>query len=208
MGIAHHLKKKFLTGFIILIPLLVTVYVIYFIVSSADAVISPVMKNLTLELTGTEIYVPGAGFILFVIIAYVTGVLASNYFGKRLLSRGEAILRKIPFVKGIYSSVKDMTTAFSAEKAEAFQGVVLTEFPFPGRYALGFITNRTCMAGFSLCSVFVPTTPNPTGGYLIMVREEELKFLDIPVDAALRYIVSLGTSQIELPWTKGNSSSS
>jgi uncharacterized membrane protein len=203
MDVGKHLKKKFLTGLFILIPLLVTAYVIYLIVSTVDMVISPVLKNLTLQVTGQELYVPGAGFFLFLAFVYAAGVLASNYMGKRILVYGESMLRKIPFVKGVYSSVKDMTTAFSAEKAESFQGVVLTEFPFPGRFAVGFITNRACtIEGQNFCTVFIPTTPNPTSGYLVMVREEELKFLDLPVDRALRYIVSLGTSTTELPWTR------
>ena len=154
-----------------------------------------------MEVTGKELYVPGTGFFVFLALVYVAGLFASNYIGKQIFAYGESLLQKIPFVKGVYSSVKDMTTAFSAEKAESFQGVVLTEFPFPGRFAMGFITNRTCtIEGQSLCTVFIPTTPNPTSGYLIMVREEELKFLDLPVDKALRYIVSLGTSPTELPW--------
>lgn len=201
MIMTKHLKKHFFTGLVILIPLLVTVYVIYLVISSVDVVISPIIKKVTLQFTGRELYVAGTGFFLFLIIVYLTGVLASNYVGKRLLHCGEMVLKRIPFVKGIYSSVKDMTTAFSAEKAATFQGVALTEFPFARRYAIGFITKRTATAeGRNLCSVFIPTTPNPTSGYLIMVREEDLIPLDMPVDKALGYIISLGTSPIKLPW--------
>jgi uncharacterized membrane protein len=205
MIVTRHFKKQFFTGLVILIPLLVTVYVIYLVISSVDTVISPIIRKVTVQLTGKDLYVPGTGFFLFLIIVYLTGVLASNYIGKRLLHCGEMVLKKIPFVKGIYSSVKDMTTAFSAEKASTFQGVALTEFPFARRYAIGFITKRTTTEeGRSICSVFIPTTPNPTSGYLIMVREEDLILLDMPVDKALGYIVSLGTSPIRLPWIEKN----
>ena len=205
-----HLEKTFFTGLFILIPLLVTVYIVYAVISSVDAFISPIIRNITSEATGKALYIPGTGFILFVIITYLVGVLASNYAGKRLLGYGEAIVRKIPFVKVIYGSVKDMIDAFSSEKVKSFKEVVLIEFPFKGRYAVGFITKRIQQAGEEkrLCSVFVPTTPNPTSGYLIIVPEEELVPLDMPVEDAIKYIVSLGTLKVEPEWKKSVSSAS
>ncbi len=196
-----HLEKTFFTGLFILIPLLVTVYIVYTVISSVDAFISPIIKNITSEATGKALYIPGTGFILFVIIAYLTGVLASNYVGKRFLGHGEAIVRKIPFVKVIYGSVKDMIDAFSSEKVKSFKEVVLIEFPFKGRYAVGFITKRIrSREEKRLCSVFVPTTPNPTGGYLLIVPEEELVPLEMSVEDAIKYIVSLGTLKVEVEW--------
>lgn len=209
MNITNHLKKKFLTGLFVLIPVVVTIYVIYLVISFVDTIIAPVIRNITLYVTGKAIYVPGTGLILFVVVAYGTGVLASNYIGKKLLSSGERMLRRIPFVKGIYSSVKDMTEAFSSEKKRSFKEVVLAEFPMKGRYVLGFVTNRTGMRPEKdICTVFLPTTPNPTSGYLIMIPEEELIFLQLPVDDALKYIVSLGTSRVDLEWKEKVSSSS
>ena len=201
MDLTKHLKKKFLTGLFVLIPLLVTIYIIYLVISFVDTILSPVISNITLRLTGKEIYVPGTGLFLFAVVAYATGILASNYIGKRMLSYGERLVKKIPFVKGIYSSVKDMTDSFSSEKKHSFQEVVLAEFPFQGRYAIGFVTNRiTGQSSEELCTVFVPTTPNPTSGYLIIIPEGELIFLNMPVDNALKYIISLGTAGIELAW--------
>jgi uncharacterized membrane protein len=201
MDLTKHLKKKFFTGLFVLIPLLVTIYIIYIVISFVDTIIAPVLRNITLHLTGKEIYVPGTGLFLFVVVAYTTGVLASNYIGKRFLTYGERMLKKIPFVKGIYSSVKDMTDSFSSEKKRSFKEVVLAEFPFQGRYAIGFVTSRISkQTNEKLCSVFVPTTPNPTSGYLIVIPEKELIFLDLTVDNALKYIISLGTAGIELSW--------
>jgi uncharacterized membrane protein len=201
MDLTKHLKKKFLTGLFVLIPLLVTIYIIYLVISFVDTILSPVISNITLRLTGKEIYVPGTGLFLFAVVAYATGILASNYIGKRMLSYGERLVKKIPFVKGIYSSVKDMTDSFSSEKKHSFKEVVLAEFPFQGRYVIGFVTNRiTGQSSEELCTVFVPTTPNPTSGYLIIIPEGELIFLDMPVDNALKYIISLGTAGIELAW--------
>ena len=205
MNLSKHLKKKFLTGLFILIPLIITMYIVYLIISSIEAMVSPVIRNIFSQIIGHEVYMPGTGFILFIVIVYVTGVVASNYFGKALLVYGENFLKKIPFIKGIYGSVKDMTDAFSSEKIKSFREVVLIEFPFQGRYALGFVTKRIQLEDRSLCSVFIPTTPNPTSGYLIMAKEEELVFLDMHTDDALKYIVSLGTSRVELPWKEKKS---
>jgi len=201
MDLTKHLKKKSLTGLFVLIPLLVTIYIIYLVISFVDTILAPPISNITLRLTGKEIYVPGTGLFLFAVVAYATGVLASNYIGKRMLSYGERMVKKIPFVKGIYSSVKDMTDSFSSEKKHSFKEVVLAEFPFRGRYAIGFVTSRiTGQSNEELCTVFVPTTPNPTSGYIIIIPERELVFLDMPVDNALKYIISLGTAGIELAW--------
>lgn len=205
MNIAKHIKGKFLTGLFILIPLIVTIYIVYVIISFFEPFVGPLVKNVLLRLTGQEIYIPGIGFILFIIITYVTGMAASNYFGKTALSRGEKVLRRIPFVKTIYSSVKDMTEAFSSDKIKSFKETVLVEFPFPGRYAIGFVTNRIVMEGKPFCTVFIPPTPIPTAGFLVIVREEELKFLDITIDNALKYIISLGTAKIEFSWKEKKS---
>jgi uncharacterized membrane protein len=201
MDVTKHLKKKFITGLFVLIPLLVTIYIIYIVISFVDTIIAPVIRNITFHFLGKEIYIPGTGLFLFVLLAYVTGVFASNYIGNRFLLYGEKMLRKIPFVKGIYSSVKDMTDSFSSEKRRSFKEVVFAEFPSQGRYAIGFVTNRMkSQPGEEFCSVFIPTTPNPTSGFLILIPEKELIFLDLPVDDALKYIISLGTAGIELVW--------
>lgn len=201
MDVTKHLKKKFITGLFVLIPLLVTIYIIYLVISFVDTILAPVIQNITFHLFEKEIHIPGTGLFLFVIFAYITGLIASNYIGNRFFSYGERMLRKIPFVKGIYSSVKDMTDSFSSEKKRSFKEVVLAEFPFQGRYALGFVTSRIAgQSGEEFCSVFIPTTPNPTSGFLIVIPKKQLIFLDLPVDNALKYIISLGTAGIELVW--------
>ena len=201
MDVTKHLKKKFITGFFVLIPLLVTIYITYLVISFVDTILAPAIRNITFHLVGKEMYIPGTGLFLFAGFAYVTGVLASNYLGNRFLSYGEKILRKIPFVKVIYSSVKDMTDSFSSEKKRSFKEVVLAEFPSPGRYTIGFVTNRIKdQSGKEHCAVFVPTTPNPTSGFLIIIPERQLIFLDLSVDNALKYIISLGTAGSEIAW--------
>jgi len=195
MSVANHLKKKFITGLLVLIPLIVTAYIIYLVVSFMEGFIGPALSNIFYQVFRREVYVTGMACIIFVVITYLTGLFVSNYFGRTVFSRGERLVKRIPIVKSIYGSIKDMTEAFSSEKIKSFKEVVLIEFPFPGRYAIGLVTNRVEIRGLPHCSVFVPTTPNPTSGYIILVKEEDLLFLDMATDDALKYIISLGTSR-------------
>ncbi|MCX8110362.1 MAG: DUF502 domain-containing protein [Syntrophorhabdaceae bacterium] len=206
MATSKHIKKTFITGIFILIPLVATAYIIYFIISSIDVIIAPLIRNITFYVTGHEIYIPGTGIIIFIVITYLTGMLASNYFGKKILYYGDLVIKKIPFVKGIYTSVKDIVYTFSSEKTRSFKEVVLVEIPAGGRYFLGFVTKRTkTKAGENLCSVFIPTTPNPTSGFLIFAREDDLIFIDMSVEDALKHIISLGLTQSELIWNEKRS---
>ncbi|MBP1749568.1 MAG: hypothetical protein H6Q52_2107 [Deltaproteobacteria bacterium] len=195
MTLANHLKKKFVTGLLILIPVIVTAYIIYLVVSFIENFIGPALRNIFLQVFQREVYITGTAFLIFIVITYLTGVFASNYFGKTVFARGEKIVTKIPIVKSIYGSVKDMTEAFSSDKIKSFKEVVLIEFPFKERYAIGLVTNRVELNGMRHCSVFVPTTPNPTSGYIIFAPEADLLFLDMGTDDALKYIISLGTSR-------------
>lgn len=200
MSIAKHIKSKFLTGLFILILLIVTIYIIYVIISFFEPLVGPFVRDALFRLTGHELYIPGLGFIFFIIITYLTGAIASNYFGKTALSRGERLLKRIPVVKSIYGSVKEMTEAFSSDKVKSFKEAVLVQFPFAGRYTIGFVTKRIEIEGKQFCAVFIPPTPIPTAGCPVMVKEEELKFLNISIDTAVKYIISLGTTKIDLSW--------
>ncbi len=206
MKLTRHLKTKLITGFLVVIPLLVTIYIVYAVISFADRLAAPLMKGLSFQISGTEWYLPGTGVVLFIVFVYVAGLISSNYLGTRLIIFGEGLLHRIPFVKSIYSSVKDMTEAFSSEKKRSFKDVVLVQFPSPGRYALGFVVDRIQVSSLpAMCSVFVPTAPNPTSGYLIMVPDSELSFLDMGVDDALKYIISIGTARTSAQWKEKRS---
>lgn len=200
MSLAKHLKKKFITGLLVLIPLIVTGYIVYLVVSFIEGFIGPALRNIFFQVFQREVYITGMACIIFVVMTYLTGLLVSNYFGKTLFSRGERLVKRIPIVKSIYGSVKDMIEAFSSEKIKSFKEVVLIEFPFQGRLAIGLVTNRVEIDGLKHCAVFVPTTPNPTSGYIIIAKEEDLLFLDMTTDEALKYIISLGTSRSGSIW--------
>jgi uncharacterized membrane protein len=200
MQLARHFKAKLFTGLFVLLPALVTLYIVYLVASSLDGILSPLLTSVSSSIFDRPIYIPGLGLLFFVIITYVTGILTSNYAGKRLLSYGEALFKKIPFVKSIYSSTKDFVEVFSSDKLNSFNGVVVTEFPREGCYTVGLVTGLLHHGPFKFRSVFVPTTPNPTSGYLLLVPEDKLFFIPISVEDAIKYIVSLGTSKVDLRW--------
>ncbi len=200
MPLTRHVKTKLLTGVFVLIPVLVSLYAVYLIVSFLDNIASPILTNIFSGAYGRPLYIPGLGLLLFILITYVTGVITSNYAGKRVVSCGEALFRRIPFVKSIYGSTKDFMEAFSPDKLSSFRGVVMIEFPREGCYTLGLVTGRLQRESVTFCSVFVATAPNPTAGYVILVPEDNLCFVDISVEDAIKYIVSLGTSKVSLKW--------
>lgn len=139
-----------------------------------------------------------------VFLITVVGFLARNYFDKRLVEWIDAAMRRIPFLNKIYSATKQVNDAFSPNNKTAFRTVVLVEFPRPGVYTLGFITSEQPQAirgneGEKLVCVFVPTTPNPTGGYLLLVPEDKVRKLEMSVGDGIKYVISLGSISREAP---------
>jgi uncharacterized membrane protein len=140
---------------------------------------------------------------LSLIILLFTGIIATNYFGQRLVSWGESILSRIPLVRSIYKMVKQVINAVFSTNSEAFRKVVLIEYPRQGSWSLAFLTGTNTEINNKtknkMVSVFVPTTPNPTSGFLLMLSKEEVIELDMSIDEALKFIISLGV----MPPTQG-----
>jgi uncharacterized membrane protein len=142
-------------------------------------------------------HIPGLGVVLSAAILLLTGVIAANFFGARLIRLWEALLGRIPFVKSIYSSVKQVSDTLLSDSGNAFRKALLVEFPYPGCWTIAFLTGTpgasvaTHMQGEHV-SVYVPTTPNPTSGYFVMLPRSRVHELDITVDEALKYIISMG----------------
>jgi uncharacterized membrane protein len=142
-------------------------------------------------------YIPGIGVILSLILLLVTGVIATNYLGQRLVGWGESILSKIPLVRSIYKTVKQVINAVLSTNSEAFRKVVLIEYPRKGLWSIAFQTgaaNAVINAKIKdeMISIFIPTTPNPTSGFLMMIPKQEVIELDMSIDEALKFIISLG----------------
>jgi uncharacterized membrane protein len=196
-------KKSFrsylLTGLIVWLPILVTFGVLRFIVELLDKTIALLPNAYQPEqLFGMKM--PGLGVVLSFLLLLGTGIFATNFFGQRIMAWGEALLSKIPLVRSIYNAVKQVMNAIFASNSQAFRKVLLVEFPRKDSWSVAFLTGSsipevTSNMGEEMLSVFIPTTPNPTSGFLIMVPKSQAIELNMTIDEALKLIISLGVVQ-------------
>ncbi|HTT13747.1 MAG TPA: DUF502 domain-containing protein [Burkholderiaceae bacterium] len=190
------LKKYLMTGLLIWVPLAVTLWVLNLIVSEMDQTVRLLPAAWQpKQLFGFDI--PGLGLLLSAVVVVATGMLARNFIGRQLVLWWENLLSRIPIVRSIYSSVKQVSDTMLSPKGNAFRQAVLVEFPQRGQWAIGLVVGTpgpvlTRDVGTDMLSVFVPTAPNPTSGYTILVPRGEVKELDITVDDALKFVISLG----------------
>jgi len=190
------MKKYLITGLLIWIPLVITIWVLTLVVDTLDRTLLLLPPQFRTE-AWLGMHVPGMGVIMTLVIVFVTGVLAANFIGERLVRLWNAILHRIPFVSSIYSSVKQVSDTLFSSSGEAFRKAVLVRWPHQGMWTIGFLTGTPGgdVANHlrdDFLSVYVPTTPNPTGGYFVLVARKDLIELDMSVDQALKYIISMG----------------
>jgi len=190
------MKKYLITGLLIWIPLVITIWVLTLVVDTLDRTLLLLPPHFRTE-SWLGMHVPGMGVIMTLVIVFVTGVLAANFIGERLVRLWNAILHRIPFVSSIYSSVKQVSDTLFSSSGEAFRKAVLVRWPHQGMWTIGFLTGTPGgdVANHlrdDFLSVYVPTTPNPTGGYFVLVARKDLIELDMSVDQALKYIISMG----------------
>ncbi len=190
------LRKWLFTGLLVIVPGAITIAVLNWIVGLLDQTL--------LILPGAwhpdkllGLHIPGFGVVLTLVILLVVGATASNFAGRKLVQWGDALVSRIPVVRSIYSSVKQVSDTLFSESGNAFRTAVLVQWPREGVWTVAFVTGAPSgeVAAYlrdEFVSVYVPTTPNPTGGYFVMVRKSDCIELDMSVDAALRYIVSMG----------------
>jgi uncharacterized membrane protein len=174
-----------------LVPIVVTIAVLRFVFSFTAGILLPFVE----PAFGTWPPVARAALSLTILLVfvYLLGQVATNLVGRRLLSLGESVLLRVPFVKVIYSVTKQVVAAFQVREAQAFKSVVFLEFPRPGMLAVGFVTSRVSdAAGGRWITVFVPTTPNPTTGFLQVVRPEDLIETPYSVEEGIKMVMSLG----------------
>jgi uncharacterized membrane protein len=189
-------KKYLITGLLIWIPLVITIWVLKLVVDTLDQTLLLLPPQLRTE-SWLGMHVPGLGVLLTVVIVFVTGVFAANIIGERLVRIWNEILHRIPFVSSIYSSVKQVSDTLFSSSGEAFRKALLVQWPREGMWTIAFLTGTPGgdvaerLKGDYL-SVYVPTTPNPTGGYFVIVARKDVIELDLSVDQALKYIISMG----------------
>ncbi|MFO7953988.1 DUF502 domain-containing protein [Thioalkalivibrio sp.] len=190
------LRRYLIAGLLVWLPLIVTGFVIKLLVDLLDFTILLLPPAWRPEaILGFSI--PGAGIVLAVVVVFVTGVVVANIVGRKLVSVGESIVRRIPLVSSIYGAVKQVTETVLSDGGQAFRKVMLIEYPRRGLWSVGFMTGVAAgevqdRTEHDVVTVFVPTTPNPTSGFVLMVPREEAIELDMTVEDGLKFVMSMG----------------
>lgn len=192
------MKKYFITGLLIWIPLVITIWVLKVIVDTLDQSLLLLPIELRTE-SWLGMHIPGLGALLTLAIVLGTGLFATNFFGAQLIELWHQVLHRIPVVNSIYSSVKQISDTLFSSSGQAFRKALLVQWPREGMWTIAFLTGAPSAAlGKHLppecVSVYVPTTPNPTGGYFVIVRRQDVIELDLTVDQALKYVISMGVA--------------
>jgi uncharacterized membrane protein len=190
------MRKYFITGLLILVPLAITVWVLNLIISTMDQSLLLLPERWRPEAI-FGVHIPGVGTILTLLIIFFTGLATRNFIGKKVVQMWEGIVTRIPVVNSIYSSVKQVSDTLFSSSGNAFRKAVLVQYPREGCWTIAFLTGvpggdvRNHLRG-DYISIYVPTTPNPTSGFFLMVPRADTIELDMNVDEALKYIVSMG----------------
>jgi uncharacterized membrane protein len=203
------MRRYLVAGLLVWLPLVATFMVIRLLVEWMDQSLLLLPSYLRPEhLVGFEI--PGLGVALSLLILLATGLIAANLFGRKLVSLWELLLFRIPLVRSVYSAVKQLLETMLSESGQSFRKVLLVEFPRRGLWTLAFQTGSEVgeaqrLIGRELLNVYVPTTPNPTGGYFVMVPREDVLELEMSVDEALKMLLSMGAVMPNAVKPSGNS---
>jgi uncharacterized membrane protein len=193
---ARKLRNYLVGGLLIWIPIMVTVWVVRFLSGILDQSLVLLPPPWRPEaLFGT--YVPGLGIILSLLLLFFTGVLAKNLFGGQMVAGIESLVRRIPVIGAVYSGAKTFSETVLSDKGRSFKQVVMVEFPRKGVYSIGFVTSHEldeiqARTEQEVTCVFVPTTPNPTTGFLVLIPRDDVTFLDMSVDEAFKMLLTLG----------------
>ena len=195
----RRIRNVFITGLLITLPIALTWFILQFLLNNFDA-LSPVFTNILIQLGAPipEGYrIPFLGLVVTLLIVLIVGWLTTNFFGKKVFQIGELLIEKIPFVRRIYKSSKQVVASIAEADTSAFRKVVLIEFPRRGLLAIGFVTGESRgevqeLTRENMLNVFVPTMPNPTSGFLIFSPLEELTEVSMTIEEGIKYVVSGG----------------
>jgi uncharacterized membrane protein len=187
----NHLKKKLLAGLVVVIPVGITIFILKFLFNFADGILGSYLDYLLSLIIHHELHIPGLGMITGAVVLYLTGLLATNVLGTRLLRYGDELLARIPLVKSIYSSSKQLIKVFQEGKS-SYRRAVFVEWPRPGVRAIGFVTAEVERDGMRMVVVYVPTMPNPTSGFALFFHEDEVFDSGMSVEDAVKFVVSGG----------------
>lgn len=194
------LRRYFLTGFVITAPLLITIYLIWTLIEWVDGWIIPYVPAVYNPDNYLPFHVPGFGLLIALFVITIIGFLTANFIGKSIVRWGEGLLSRMPVVRNLYSGLKQIFQTVLSDKTESFQEVGLLEYPRKGLWALVFIATPTkgevneklTERGHETLSIFLPTTPNPTSGFLLFVPKKDVIILDLGVEDAAKLVISAG----------------
>ncbi len=191
------MKKYFITGLLALVPLIITIWVLITLIHTLDLSLALLPEAWQpKKLFGFNVL--GLGALLTLVIILLTGLVATNIFGQQIIVWWESLLSRVPFVKSIYSSVKQVSDTLFSDSGNAFRKAVLVQYPRLGSWTIAFVTGTpggdvvNHLHG-DYISIYVPTTPNPTSGFFLMMPKADVIELEMSVDEALKYIISMGT---------------
>lgn len=190
------MKRYFITGLLIWAPLGITLWVLSFILGMMDQSVL-LLPNEWQPRALLGFHIPGLGALMTLLVVFVTGLLTANFIGQRLVRWWEALLHRIPVVRSIYQSVKQISDTVFSPSGQAFRQAVLLQYPRPGSWTIGFLTGTpggeiAMLLGDDMVSLYVPTTPNPTSGFFLMLAKDDVVELDMSVEDALKYLISMG----------------
>ena len=201
-SISKKIRQYFLAGLLVLTPLVLTIYVVWQLFFWIDGLLNEYVTRAIfrgLKIPPPFDQIPGLGLLALLSLILFVGFVARNYFGRQLINIGEQILQKIPVVKQIYNAFQQISQAFLSDKSEVFKKAALFEYPRRGIYCIGFITQdtkgtiqETIGKKDDVYSIFLPTTPNPTSGFLLFLPKKDVKVLNITVEEALKLVISGG----------------
>ncbi len=197
--VGARLRNYFLTGLIIVGPVGITLYALWWFINLVDGWVKPWVPQIYLPETYLPFTVPGVGLIFSILVLIVVGALTANLFGRTLVSYGELMLDRMPVVRSVYRALKQIFETVLSQSNNSFQDVGLIEYPRKGLYAIVFVSTKTkgeiddkVFKGETLLSIFLPTTPNPTSGFLLFVPEKDVIILDMSVEEAAKLVISAG----------------
>jgi uncharacterized membrane protein len=197
LGLAARLRAYLLTGILVTAPISITIYIAWALIAAVDDAVSRLLPTAYNPGTYLPLWVPGIGVLLVAVVLILIGWFAAGYVGRLFVRLGEAALARVPVVRSLYSATKQILETVFANQSQAFREVALLEYPRRGVWTLGFVTGAppaevVARTGEDLAVVFVPTAPNPTGGFVLFVPRRDLQILSMSVEEGIKMVVSGG----------------
>jgi uncharacterized membrane protein len=201
----NEIRKTFLAGLLTLAPITLTIYLFFLLFKFMDGILKNNVSQFLIQRFGLDFFkspIPGIGLLALLLLIFLTGTIARNYIGKKLFSLGDFIVTRIPLINRIYIAIREISEAVLSEKREVFKKAVLIEYPRKGLYSIAFFTQDTKgpireTMKQDIVSVFLPTAPNPTSGFLLFVPKKHVIELDMSVEDAMKLVLSAGSIHLK-----------